>query len=39
LICLLHDLAEGVSMEDALKLETGLTGAGLVSAWRSWAGL
>ena len=39
LICMLQDLAEGATVEDAIRRETGLTGPGLLAAWRSWAGL
>jgi tetratricopeptide (TPR) repeat protein len=38
-ICLLQDLAEGLSIEEALRREAGLTPAELVAAWKSWAGL
>ena len=38
-VCLLHDLAAGRSTEEALKLETGSTGAELVAAWRKRSGL
>ena len=37
--CMLQDLAGGASVEDALRAETGLSGAGLVSAWKAWAGI
>lgn len=39
LICLLQDLSEGLPMEEAVRRETGLAPAGLVAAWKSWAGL
>jgi len=39
LVCLLADLAEGQAPADALRRETGLTPAELVTSWRSWAGL
>ncbi|HEY7575122.1 MAG TPA: hypothetical protein VIB08_08160, partial [Thermoanaerobaculia bacterium] len=38
-ICLLRDLREGISMEEALRRETGLTAAELVAAWKGWAGI
>ncbi len=38
-ICLLHDLADGLSIEEALRREAGMTPAELVAAWKSWAGL
>jgi tetratricopeptide (TPR) repeat protein len=38
-ICLLADLAQGNSMEEALRREAGLTPVELVAAWKSWAGL
>jgi tetratricopeptide (TPR) repeat protein len=39
LVCLLRDLAEGLSMEEAVSREMALTPAGLASAWKTWAGL
>jgi tetratricopeptide (TPR) repeat protein len=39
LVCLLRDLAEGMSIEEALDRETGLTPSGLVSAWKAWVGI
>jgi tetratricopeptide (TPR) repeat protein len=39
LVCLLRDLADGLSMEEALSRETVLTPARLLSAWKAWAGL
>jgi len=37
--CLVRDLGEGAALEDALRAETGLTGAELLAACRSRAGL
>jgi hypothetical protein len=39
LVCLLVDLADGRSVEEGLSREMALTPAGLVSAWKAWAGL
>jgi len=39
LVCLLRDLAEDMSIEEALDRETGLTPGRLVSAWKAWVGL
>ena len=39
ILCLLRDLSEGLSTEEALRRETGLTAADLVAAWKAWAGL
>jgi len=39
IVCLLRDLAEGMPLAEALDREAGLTPAGLVSAWRAWAGV
>ncbi|MGH9367298.1 MAG: peptidase MA family metallohydrolase, partial [Thermoanaerobaculia bacterium] len=38
-ICLLQAFAEGLSTEEALRRETGLTSSEFVSAWKAWAGL
>jgi tetratricopeptide (TPR) repeat protein len=38
-LCLLQAVARGASIEEALKRETGWTGAELVAAWRNWAGV
>ncbi|MGE5278112.1 MAG: peptidase MA family metallohydrolase, partial [Acidobacteriota bacterium] len=38
-VCLLRDLSEGLSIEEALRRETGLTAAELVAAWKAWARL
>jgi hypothetical protein len=37
--CVLSALKEGLSAEDALRRETGLSPAELVSRWKTWAGL
>lgn len=39
ILCLLEAVARGDSIEEALRRETGWTGAELVAAWRSWAGV
>jgi len=38
-VCLVKAFAEGLSTEEALRRETGMTGAQLVAAWKSWAGI
>lgn len=37
--CLVRDLGDGMPLEDALRLEAGLTSSELVAAWKAWAGL
>jgi hypothetical protein len=37
--CVLHDLKDGLSIDEALHEETGLSSAELVSRWRAWAGV
>ncbi len=39
LACLLRDLADGLSLADALHEETGFSPEQLLSRWRAWAGL
>ncbi len=38
-VCLLRDLAEGLSIEEGLRREAGLTASQLVAAWKAWARL
>ena len=38
-VCLVRAFAEGLSTEEALVRETGMTGAQLVGAWRAWVGV
>jgi tetratricopeptide (TPR) repeat protein len=38
-ICLLHDLGDGLPVEEALRREAGMTPAELLAAWKSWAGV
>lgn len=38
-VCLVRAFAEGLSTEEALLRETGMTGAQLVAAWKGWAGV
>jgi len=38
-LCVLEAVARGDSIEEALRRETGWTGAELVAAWTSWAGV
>ncbi len=37
--CVVADLGDGVSIDDALRRETGLSSEELVSRWKAWAGL
>lgn len=37
--CLVHGLAEGLTPEDALRLETGLSPDELLARWKAWTGL
>ena len=39
LACVLAALKEGLSIDDALRRETGLSSTELISRWRAWAGL
>lgn len=39
LACLIRDLGEGISLEQALLREMGLTSAELLKAWKAWVGL
>lgn len=39
LACFVRDLADGVSLEEALRREAGVSSAELVMLWRSWARL
>lgn len=38
-VCLLQAFGEGLSVEESLRREAGMTPAELVAAWKSWAGL
>jgi hypothetical protein len=37
--CVVQDLGDGISIDEALRRETGLSSEELVSRWRAWAGL